>query len=164
VFEVNDLLTALGVVTPPAAPGQPLSVAPIHEEALTEEWMKQNQWDSWDEASWHALLKTPAVFLSDRPQKGVDEMAVPRIPELPAYMTTYVPAMSPWAPGATMIPASGPPMVPAGFAPQAAFVPAVAPQIAYAPAIPVAASAAAMPPAMNPEVSGGYNPPKTLMQ
>ncbi len=94
-FDVNELVVGLGVVQQPS-PHQ-LVLCPISDDALTEEWMKANGWDSWDESSWHALLKTPAVFLSDK-KKFTESLApsIPIINELPAYMTTFVPAMSPW--------------------------------------------------------------------
>ena len=96
-FDVNELVAALGVSTPAQDPytGQAVKVLnPFNKQTLSEQYMDDNKWDSWDKQSWQDLLKYPAVLLSDR-SEFTGGVFVQPAQQLPAYMTQAIPQAQP---------------------------------------------------------------------
>jgi len=91
-FNVNDLVAALGVVTPAVDPytHQPCKVLnPIAENALNEQYFESHGWSKWDRRSWSDLVRNPAVLLSDH-RKFTGSVQVAPVQNLPTYMMQYV--------------------------------------------------------------------------
>ena len=87
-FDVNELVAALGVCSPAQDPytGQPVKILNrFTKETLTEQYMDDNGWDSWDKDSWRDLLKYPSVLLSDHVE-FTGGVVVQPLTTLPGYM------------------------------------------------------------------------------
>ena len=94
-FDVNELVAALGVVSPAKDPytQQPVKVLnPFTSTTLNEAFFEDNEWTDWDKRSWNDLCKSPAVLLSDK-QHFTRGVQVAPAAGLPAYMTSYQPHM-----------------------------------------------------------------------
>jgi len=88
-FDCNELLAALGVVTPGMDPFTRQAVkilTPFNSSTLTEQFMTDNQWSDWDKRSWADLTKAPAVLLSDHAEFTGGVMVQPAV-NLPVWMT-----------------------------------------------------------------------------
>ena len=91
-FDVNELVAALGVCSPAQDPytGQPVKILNrFTKETLTEQYMDDNGWDSWDKSSWNDLLKYPSVLLSDHTE-FTGGIFVQPVTNLPGYMSQGV--------------------------------------------------------------------------
>lgn len=94
-FDVNELVAALGVVSPAKDPytQKPVKVLnPFSSTTLTEAFFEDNEWTDWDKRSWNDLCKSPAVLLSDK-QHFTRGVQVAPATGLPAYMTSFQPQM-----------------------------------------------------------------------
>ena len=88
-FDCNELLAALGVVSPGMDPYTRQAVkilTPFTQNTLTEQFMTDNQWTEWDKKSWADLTKSPAVLLSDHTRFTGGVMVNPAV-DLPMWMT-----------------------------------------------------------------------------
>ena len=94
-FEVNKLVAGLGVVQAATDPtGQPiLMLVPFNEQTLNEEYFIQNKWNDFEKRSWHDLLKTPSVLLSDSAHftQGVQIAPVTFAPQMMYQTAVAVP-------------------------------------------------------------------------
>lgn len=95
-FEVNELVTCFGILKNGVDPmtGQGVGILqPVHENMIDEKFMEEQEFTSWDKSSWKEMTETPAVLLSDNKEFTADFQDIPIAVNLPAYMTTYMPAI-----------------------------------------------------------------------
>lgn len=88
-FDCNELLAALGVVSPGMDPYTRQAVkilTPFTQTTITDQFMTDNQWTEWDKKSWADLTKAPAVLLSDHTRFTGGVMVNPAV-DLPMWMT-----------------------------------------------------------------------------
>ena len=88
-FDVNELLAALGVPTPATDPytNQPVKILnAFTSSTVSERYMEDHEWSSWDKQSWKDLLKRPEILLSDH-DRFTGGVFVANISNLPPFMT-----------------------------------------------------------------------------